>query len=76
MRRGAACIHGPHTKKEGFVGDAKVEDSLGCNDHEVVDFRILRGESSANSKVTVLHFRRAVLAASWICLEESCGIRL
>lgn len=60
------------TNKEGFVRDAEVEDSLGCSDHEVVDFRILRG---ANSKVTMLNFRRAVLATSWI-LKESHGIRL
>lgn len=76
MRRGATYIHGPHTNKEGFVGDAKAEESLSCSDHEVVDFRILRGGSSANSKVTVLDFRKAVLATSWICLEESHGIRL
>lgn len=52
------------TNKEGFIGDAKAEDSLGCREHEVVDFRILRGGSRANSKVTVLDFRRAVLATS------------
>lgn len=61
------------TNKEAFVRDAEVEDSLGCSDHEVVDFMILRG---ANRKVTMLDFRKAVLATSWICLEESHGIRL
>lgn len=77
MRRGAICIHGPHTYKQGRVcWDVKVEDSLGCSDHEVVDFRILKGGSRANSKVTVLDFRRAVVAASWICFEESYGIWL
>lgn len=52
------------TNKEGFIGVAKVEDSLGCRDHEVMDFRILRGGSRANRKVTILDFRRAILATS------------
>lgn len=52
------------TNKEGFVGDAKVGDSLGRSDHEVVDFRILRGGSIANCKVMMLDLRRAVLAPS------------
>jgi len=41
-----------------------------------VEFRILRGGNRAKSKVTVLDFRRAVVASSQICLEESHGIRL
>ena len=31
------------TDKEGLVGDAKVKGSLGCSDHEMVEFRIPRG---------------------------------
>ncbi|GAB0180562.1 hypothetical protein GRJ2_000521500 [Grus japonensis] len=30
------------TNKEGLVGDVKVKGSLGCSDHEVVEFRSLR----------------------------------
>lgn len=43
--------------KEELVGDAKVKGSLGCSDHEVVEFRILR--SKVRSTITTLDFRRA-----------------
>lgn len=36
-----------------------VKGSLGCNDHEVVEFRILRGESRAKSNITAMDFMRA-----------------
>ncbi|GAB0204061.1 hypothetical protein GRJ2_002871700 [Grus japonensis] len=29
--------------KEGLMGDVKVKGSLGCSDHEMVEFRTLRG---------------------------------
>ena len=47
------------TKKEGLTGDVKAEGSLGCSDHEIVEFRIVRGWSRVKSKITVLDFRRA-----------------
>ncbi|GAB0181788.1 mitochondrial enolase superfamily member 1 [Grus japonensis] len=47
------------TKKERLVEDVKVGGSLGCNDHEMVEFRILRGRSRAISRTTTLDFRRA-----------------
>ncbi|GAB0209089.1 hypothetical protein GRJ2_003374600 [Grus japonensis] len=47
------------TNKEGLVGDVKVGGSLGCNDHEMVEFRILRGRSRTMSRITTLDFRRA-----------------
>ncbi|KAK4811175.1 hypothetical protein QYF61_019806 [Mycteria americana] len=31
------------TNNEGLVGDVKVKDSLGCSDHEMVEFKILKG---------------------------------
>jgi len=37
----------------------KVGGSLGCSDHEVVKFRILRGGSRAISRIKTLDFRRA-----------------
>ncbi|GAB0207304.1 hypothetical protein GRJ2_003196000 [Grus japonensis] len=46
------------TNKEGLVGDVKVGGSLGCSDHEMVEFRILRGRSRAISRITTLDFRR------------------
>ncbi|GAB0209507.1 mitochondrial enolase superfamily member 1 [Grus japonensis] len=46
------------TNKEGLVEDLKVGGSLGCSDHEMVEFRILRGRSRAISRITTLDFRR------------------
>ena len=37
----------------------KVGGSLGCNDHETVEVRFLRGDSRAKSRNTALDFRRA-----------------
>jgi len=30
------------TNKEGLVGNVKLKGSLGCSDHQIVDFKILR----------------------------------
>ncbi|GAB0206764.1 mitochondrial enolase superfamily member 1 [Grus japonensis] len=58
MRRGV-LLDLVLTTKEGLVGDVKVGGSLGCSDHEMVEFRILRGRSRAVSRITTLDFRRA-----------------
>ncbi|GAB0209462.1 mitochondrial enolase superfamily member 1 [Grus japonensis] len=47
------------TNKEGLVGDVKLKGSLGCSDHEMVEFRILRAARRAHSKLTTLDLRRA-----------------
>ncbi|GAB0206950.1 hypothetical protein GRJ2_003160600 [Grus japonensis] len=47
------------TNKEGLVGDVKLKGSLGCSDHEMVEFGILRAARRACSKLTTLDFRRA-----------------
>ncbi|GAB0207157.1 hypothetical protein GRJ2_003181300 [Grus japonensis] len=47
------------TNKEGLVGDVKLKGSLGCSDHEMVEFRILRAARRACSKLTTLDFSRA-----------------
>ncbi|GAB0182094.1 hypothetical protein GRJ2_000674700 [Grus japonensis] len=47
------------TNKEGLVGDVKLKGSLGCSDHKMVEFKILRAARRACSKVTTLGFRRA-----------------
>ena len=39
--------------------DVKVGGSLGCSDHDMVEFRILRGGSRAISRITTLDFGRA-----------------
>ncbi|GAB0207498.1 mitochondrial enolase superfamily member 1 [Grus japonensis] len=46
------------TNKEGLVGDVKVGGSLGCSDHETVEFRILHGRSRAMNRIMTLDFRR------------------
>ncbi|GAB0182454.1 mitochondrial enolase superfamily member 1 [Grus japonensis] len=58
MRRGA-MLDLILTNKEGLVGDVKLEGSLGCSDHEMVEFKILRAARRARSKLTTLDFRRA-----------------
>ena len=47
------------TNKEGLVGNVKLKGSLGCSDHEMVEFKILRAVRRAQSKLTTLDFRRA-----------------
>ena len=42
--------------KEGLVG--KLNGSLGCSDHEMVEFKILRAARRTHSKLTALDFRR------------------
>ncbi|GAB0203206.1 mitochondrial enolase superfamily member 1 [Grus japonensis] len=47
------------TNKEGLVGDVKLKGSLGCSDHKMVEFKILRAARRAHSKLTTLDIRRA-----------------
>lgn len=46
------------TNKEGLDGDVKVESSLNCSDHEMVESRILRAGRRVKSKLTTLEFRK------------------
>ena len=41
------------------MGNVKLQGSLGCSDHEIVEFKILRAVRRAHSKHTALEFRRA-----------------
>ena len=47
------------TNKEGLVWNVKLQGSLGCIDHEMVKFRILRAVRRVHSKLTTLDFTRA-----------------
>ncbi|GAB0190056.1 hypothetical protein GRJ2_001470900 [Grus japonensis] len=47
------------TNREGLVGNVKLKSSLGCSDHDMVEFKILRAVRRAHSKLTTLDFRRA-----------------
>jgi len=58
MRRGA-MLDPALTNKEGLVGNEKLQGSLGCSDHEMVEFKILREARRAHSKITTLDFRKA-----------------
>jgi len=57
MRRGV-LLDLVLANKEGLVGDVNVGVSLGCSDHEMVEFRILRGGSRAIGRIKILDFRR------------------
>ncbi|KAJ7409794.1 hypothetical protein BTVI_55579 [Pitangus sulphuratus] len=58
MRRGA-IMDLVLTNKQGLVGNVKLKDSLGCSDHEMVEFKILRTARRVHSKITTLDLRRA-----------------
>ena len=47
------------TNEEVLVGSVKIKGSLGCSDHEKVEFKILRAARRVHSKLTTLDFRRA-----------------
>jgi len=47
------------TNKERLVGNVKVKGSLGCSNHEMVAFKILRAARRVCSKLATLDFRRA-----------------
>ncbi|GAB0204724.1 highly reducing polyketide synthase PKS6 [Grus japonensis] len=47
------------TNKEGLVGNVKLKGSLGCRDHEMVEFKILRAARRVRSKLTTPDFKRA-----------------
>ncbi|PKU32130.1 dtw domain-containing protein 2 [Limosa lapponica baueri] len=47
------------TNKEGLVGNVKFKGSLGCSDHEMVEFKIHRAVRRVCSKLATLDFRRA-----------------
>ena len=45
--------------KEGLVGNVKLKGSLGCSDHDMVEFKILRAVWRMHSKPTTMGFRTA-----------------
>lgn len=47
------------TNKEGLVGNVKIKGSLGCDDHEKVEFNITMVARRARSKLTTLDFEKA-----------------
>ncbi|PKU39926.1 zinc finger swim domain-containing protein 6- hypothetical protein [Limosa lapponica baueri] len=75
MRRGVLLDLGL-TNKEGLIGDVKVGGSLGCSDHEVVEFRILHRRSRAKVELKPWTSGEMTLASSKTYLEESHELRL
>ena len=71
------------TNKNRLLEDVKVGGSLGCRDHEMVEFRILRGGSRATSKIKTLDLRRAnfglfqclLRGIPWVRALEGRGIQ-
>jgi len=61
------------TNKEGLVEDVKVGGRLGCSDHEMVKFRILRGGSRATSRIKPWTSGGLTLPSSRSYWEESRG---
>jgi len=57
--RGGVLLDLVLTNKKGMVEDGKVESSLDCSDHEMVEVKILHGGSRAISRITTLDFRRS-----------------
>ena len=45
--------------KEVLVENVKLQGSLGCSDHEMVEFKILKAARRAHRKLTTLDFKRA-----------------
>jgi len=69
--------------KEGLVEDVKVGGSLSSSDHDMVNFRTLRGGSRAISRIKTLDFRRANFGRfkdllggiPWVRALESRGVQ-
>ncbi|GAB0205517.1 hypothetical protein GRJ2_003017300 [Grus japonensis] len=57
--RGGAMLDDVLTNKEGLRRNVKLRGNLGCSDHEMVEFRILRTARRAHSKLNTLDFKRA-----------------
>jgi len=55
--RRAALLHLTLPSNEELIGNVKVKGSLGCSDHEMVEFRILRIGRRIKSMLTALDFR-------------------
>ena len=47
------------TSASELIGDLKIQGSLGCSDHALVEFAVPRDVGQAKSKVRTLSFRKA-----------------
>lgn len=67
-RAGFPCLHwntGPDSDQlSDLIGDVTSGSSLGCSDHALVEFTVLRHMGQAKSKARTQHFRRANFSSS------------
>ena len=63
------------SNKEGLVGNVKLKGSLGCSDHEMVQFRMLSAARREHRRLTTLDFRKEDLASWGISFIESHGTK-
>ncbi|KAK4807056.1 hypothetical protein QYF61_018397 [Mycteria americana] len=61
LMRGDALLDLIYPNKEELNRDVKFRGSLGCSDHEMVEFRILRERNKTKSRISALDFRRVDL---------------
>ena len=47
------------TNTSELIGDTKIGGSLGCSDHALAEYTVLRHMGQAKSKVRTLNFRKA-----------------
>ena len=59
------------TNKNGVAGDVKFEDSLGCSDHETIEFLDPASRMQSNKRIANLDFRRANIFLFRNLLEET-----
>jgi len=57
--RGDAILHLMVTNSSKLIGDIKTGGNLGCSDHTLVQFTVLRGMGKAKNIVRTPHFRKA-----------------
>jgi len=85
MRRGT-MLDLVHTNKEGLVGNMKIKGGLGCNAHEMAEFKILRQQagctasslswtSGDQTSFCLLEVDLATVTIKWLssgsCMEKS-----
>ena len=63
------------TNMDGLVRDVKVGGSVGCSNHEMVEFKMeLGGRSKAKRRIATLDFRKPTSSSSRTCLGVSNGL--
>ena len=69
--RGEASLGLVLAKEEESIREVKIGGSLGCSDHALVEFVILKNAALAKSRARTLCFRRAKF---WLLKELLSGI--